>query len=81
MRAVAPQICSNKLSLELQPNRELYFARRTRPYRGDWRDDRCVQVHRVDDAAKAVRVRWIERGLRLSDLRVIEDVVELRAEF
>ena len=67
--------------LEFEAQRELHLARRSRAHRGDRRYDGCVQVHRIDDAAEARGVRRVESGLRLTELRVIEDVVELRAEF
>src|SRR5208282_6519741 len=66
---------------EFKPQRELHLARRSRAHRGDRRYDGGVQVDCIDDAAEARCVRRVEGGLRLPQLRVIENVVELRAKF
>lgn len=54
-----PYFLDRTPSLELQTQRELDLARRSRADRGNGRHDRRVQVHRIDDAAKpGLAARW-----------------------
>lgn len=62
---------------ELEAQGELHLAGRSRAYRG-YR--RYRGVHRIDDAAEPGGVRRVETEQRRTQLRVIEDVVKLRAE-
>jgi hypothetical protein len=53
-------------SLEIQTQRQLHLARRSRAHRGYRIYDGRVQVNRVDDAAEPRRARRVESGLRLA---------------
>ena len=70
-------------SSELKSQRELHLARRSRSHRRNRRNG----IHCVDDAAEPCRTagrrrsRNVASSLRLTQLRMIEDVVSLRPEF